>query len=141
MWTLAPGRIEIPAASPCPSDAKLDPRICPIWPPRGHLFHVQPAASLVDVRPRGAPNGGSNMARKTYNSVEHDQSAGTELDAEIPRIRAPRRRDQPRTPPGQRKRDGGRQHQLGAAAGNYDLGAGDRQAHHGAADLERHAAQ
>src|SRR5215475_9516585 len=83
MWTLAPGRIEIPAASPCPSEAKLDPRICPIWPPRDHLFHVHPAASLVDVRPRGAPNGGSNMARKTYNSVEHDQSAGTELDAEI----------------------------------------------------------
>jgi ABC-type transporter Mla subunit MlaD len=39
--------------------------------------------SLVDVRPRGAPNGGPNMARKTHNSVEHDQSAETEVEAEI----------------------------------------------------------
>jgi len=39
--------------------------------------------SLVDVRPRGAPNGEPNMARKTHNSVEHDQSAETEVEAEI----------------------------------------------------------
>jgi hypothetical protein len=66
-----------------PQSASAHGAICPIWPPSGHLFHVHPAASLVDVRPRGVPNGGSNMARKTYNSVEHDQSEGTELEAKI----------------------------------------------------------
>ena len=39
--------------------------------------------SLVDLRPRTAPNGGLNMARNTDNSVEHEQSAETELEAEI----------------------------------------------------------
>jgi len=44
-------------------------------------FHVHPGVSLVDVRPRGAPNGGSNMAfRKTRDS---DQPAETEVEAEI----------------------------------------------------------
>jgi len=45
--------------------------------------HVHRGISLVDVRPRGAPNGEPNMARKTHNSVEHDQSAETEVEAEI----------------------------------------------------------
>jgi ElaB/YqjD/DUF883 family membrane-anchored ribosome-binding protein len=43
--------------------------------------HVQPGLSLL--RPRRAPNGGSNMARKTDNGVEHNQPADTEVEAEI----------------------------------------------------------
>src|SRR5262249_11388798 len=47
-------------------------------------FHVHPGVSLVDVRPRRAPNGGSNMAfRKTRDTAEHDQPAETEVEAEI----------------------------------------------------------
>jgi ElaB/YqjD/DUF883 family membrane-anchored ribosome-binding protein len=66
------------------SEAKFDPRICSIWPPSGHLFHVHPGVSLVDVRPRGAPNGESNMAvRKTRDTAEHDQPAQMEVEAEI----------------------------------------------------------
>ena len=73
--------VETPAASQCASEAKFDPRICSIWPPSGHLFMFTRGVSLVDVRPRGAPNGGSNMAfRKTRDS---DQPAETEVEAEI----------------------------------------------------------
>ena len=43
---------------------------------------VTRGSSLLDLRPRRAPNGGSNMARNTLNSVE-DQSAETEVEAEI----------------------------------------------------------
>src|SRR5215468_240822 len=43
-----------------------------------------PGLSLVDVRPHRAPNGGSNMAfRKTCDTVEDDQPAETEVEAEI----------------------------------------------------------
>ena len=59
----APGR---------PGDAKRSP------------FHVHPGVSLVDVCPRRAPNGGSNMAfRKTRDTAEHDQPAETEVEAEL----------------------------------------------------------
>ena len=38
----------------------------------------------MDVRPRGAPNGGPNMAfRKTRDSVEYDQPAEMEVEGEI----------------------------------------------------------
>ena len=38
----------------------------------------------MDVRPRRVPNGGSNMAfRETRDTVEHDQSAETEMEGEI----------------------------------------------------------
>jgi hypothetical protein len=81
------------------------------------------------------------MARKTYNSVEHDQSATTELEAEIREfVRRDVVTNRERHPDNESEMAAGK-HQLGAAAGNYDLGAGDRQAHHGAADLERHAVQ
>src|SRR5215813_2348132 len=78
------GRVETPAASQRASEAKFDPRICSIWPPSGHLFMFTRGVSLVDVRPRRAPNGGSNMAfRKTRDAAEHDQPAETEVEAEI----------------------------------------------------------
>jgi ABC-type transporter Mla subunit MlaD len=35
------------------------------------------------LRPRRAPNGGSNMARKTDDGVEHNQPPDTEVEAEI----------------------------------------------------------
>src|SRR5262249_2443525 len=72
------------SASQCASEANFDPRICSIWPLSGHLFMFTPGVSLVDVRPRRAPNGGSNMAfRKTRDTAEHDQPAETEVEAEI----------------------------------------------------------
>ena len=60
--------------------------------------HVYPGLSLLDLRPRRGANGRSNIARHTDNSVEHDQSAETEVEAEI---RGFVRRDgdvQPRAP-------------------------------------------
>ena len=81
------------------------------------------------------------MARKMYSSVEHDQSAGTEVEAEIREfVRRDVVTNRERHPDNESEMAAGK-HQLGAAAGNYDLDTGDRQAHNGAEDLERHAAQ
>jgi len=61
------------------SEEEPDPRICPIWPPSGHIFMVT-RPSLVGKR----RTEGSNMAfRKTPSGGEHDQPAGTEMEAEI----------------------------------------------------------
>jgi len=45
--------------------------------------HVHPRVSLVDVRPRGALTEDQTWARQTPTSVEHDQPAETEVEAEI----------------------------------------------------------
>src|SRR5262245_14789000 len=64
------------------SEGDPGPRICSIWPPSGHIFMVT-RPSLLGMRPRGRRTEGSNMARQTPNSVEPDQPAETEMEAEI----------------------------------------------------------
>ena len=50
-------------------------------PSSGHILMF--IRGGVSLGARGAPNGGSNMARKAHNSVEDDEPAETEVEAEI----------------------------------------------------------
>ena len=46
--------------------------------------HVHQASSIVDVRPAQGADGGSNMAfRKARDTLEHEQSAETNVEREI----------------------------------------------------------
>jgi hypothetical protein len=79
-WPLAPITLQQGGHA---SEGEPDPRICSIWPPSRHIFMVT-RPSLVGMRPRGRRTEGSKMAfRKTSNGVDHDQPAGTEVEAEI----------------------------------------------------------